>query len=528
MLSALALTACSDDDFAGDPAKEITGTFMAKEEAGFSTYYTPAIGRVGDPMPFFDKKAGDFKIMYLQEYDNNRPYRFHPFWALQTSDGANYTALGEWLPTGGTDGEQDAALGTGCCYYCEADGLYYIYYTGHNGSLSDVEAIMRATSPDLRTWTKDNFFTLYGKDFGYSAIDFRDPQIFEEGGKYHMIVATRPQWGGDPCFAEFVSSDMKTWQKGEQIKMIWDRMLECPDIFQMGNKWYCVYSESVKTSWSRKVKYMMGDSWEDLKKKFNEGPQWPEFAREGVLDTRAFYAAKTASNGTDRYIWGWCPTRTNGDNAEVGGGDGNEPNWSGALVCHKVMQNADGTLYLTAVPAMAAKYNKPADAKVVEQGSNYTLYSRLGYHNHISFTVKTSGAEDKFGISFARSTENPCGTTLKLNNPHWDASWNEDKKNLARVEFFVERQRLVGNVETGALELKDVDDFIDGADGNFYPRPADNTYNIDIYTDNSVVVMYVNGTGCFTSRIYGTPLNNWSINTYSGSIQVENLSVTQY
>ncbi len=183
MLSALALTACGDDDFAGDPAKEITGTFVAKEEAGFSTYYTPAIGRVGDPMPFFDKKAGDFKVMYLQEYDNNRPYRFHPFWALQTADGANYQSLGEWLPTGGTDGEQDAALGTGCCYYCEADGLYYIYYTGHNGSLQNVEAVMRATSSDLKTWTKDNLWTLYGNDYGYSAIDFRDPQIFEEGAK---------------------------------------------------------------------------------------------------------------------------------------------------------------------------------------------------------------------------------------------------------------------------------------------------------------------------------------------------------
>ena len=528
MLSALALTACSDDNFTGDPAKEITGYFAAQEENGYSTYYKPALGRVGDPMPFYDEKAGNYKVMYLQEYDNNRPYRFHPIWAIETSDGANYRDLGEWLPTGGTDGEQDAALGTGCCYYCKADGLYYIYYTGHNGSLANVEAVMRATSPDLKTWTKDNLWTLYGKDFGYSAVDFRDPQIFEEGGKYHMIVATRPVWGGDPCFAEFVSSDMKKWEKGEQIKMIWDRFLECPDVFQMGSKWYCIYSESVKTSWSRKVKYMMADSWEELKKCFNDGPKWPEFAREGVLDTRAFYAGKTAGHGDERYIWGWCPTRPNGDNANVGGGDGNEPSWSGALVCHKVAQNTDGTLYLTAVPAMAAKYNKPAEANIVEKGENYTMYSRLGYHNHITFTVKTADAHDQFSVSFARSTENVYGTTLRFNNAHWDAGWNDDKKDLARVEYFVDKQVEIIDRVTDKPMLVDASVFIDGADGNFYPRPADNTYNIDIYTDNSVVVMYVNGTGCFTSRIYGAAMNCWSINTVSGNITVSDVKVTTY
>ena len=525
LLSALVLTACSDDNFVGDPVRENPGYSSAKEEAGFSTYYTPTIGRVGDPMPFFDKKSNTFKVMYLQEYDNNRPYRFHPIWAVETADGANYKDLGEWIPTGGTDKEQDAAPGTGCCYYNEADGLYYVYYTGHNGQLDNVEAVLRATSPDLKTWTKDNLWALYGKDFDYSKVDFRDPQIFEEGGKYHMIIATKPIWGGDPCFAEFISTDLKNWEKGERIKMVWDRFLECPDIFEMGGKWYCVYSESFKAEWSRKVKYMMGDSWEDLKRKFNDGPQWPEFAREGVLDTRAFYAGKTASNGTDRYIWGWCPFRENGNNEATCPDD--EPKWSGALVCHKVAQNPDGTLYLAPVPAMAEKYNKPAEVKVVKTGDNYTMYGRLGYHNHISFTVKTSGANDRFGVSFARVNGNPYGTSLKFNNSHWDAGWNEDKKNLARIEYYVEKAVFFQNLN-GEWESTDVSDFIRGAEGNFYPRPADNTWNIDIYTDNSVVVVYVNGTSCFTSRIYGLTNNCWSINTYEGNISVENLTITQY
>lgn len=514
MLSAFALTACSDDNFAGDPSKDWAGTttaFASTDEAGFSTYFTPAIGRVGDPMPFYDQKGGNFKIMYLQEYDNNSSYRFHPIWAVETSDGANYKSLGEWVSTGAFDNEQDAALGTGCCFYSEKDQLYYIYYTGHNGSLAIKEAVMRATSPDLKTWTKDNSWTLYGKDSNLSGDDFRDPQIFKEGNKYHMVIATKPATGGDPCFADYTSDDMKNWKFDGTFKMIWDRFLECPDIFQMGNYWYLVYSESTRTSWSRKVKYMVADSWENLKKCFNDGPKWPD-VREGVLDTRAFYAGKTASNGTDRYIWGWCPFRVGADNyaknVNVGAGDGNEPAWSGALVCHKLQQNQDGTLTCVAVPAMAAKYSQKKEVKVMEQTKDYTLYSRLGKHNHISFTVKTAGNDDKFGVSFVRSTDNEKRYTLKFNNPHWEA----DKKDLRRIEF----------EEEGGMG------FIDAADGYFVPRPADNTYKIDIYTDNSVLVMYVNNNTCYTGRIYGIEKNCWSINSYGGSITVSDLMISEY
>ena len=74
MVAALAMTACSDDNFAGDPEKDWSATteyFTPTEEGGYATYWKPAIGRVGDPMPFYDKKAGDFKVLYLQEFDNN-------------------------------------------------------------------------------------------------------------------------------------------------------------------------------------------------------------------------------------------------------------------------------------------------------------------------------------------------------------------------------------------------------------------------------------------------------------------------
>lgn len=529
-----ATISCSDDKITGDPSRDWTGTtgqFISADEQGFSTYYNPSVGRCGDPMPFFDQKSQEFKVLYLQEYTNNPSHRFHPIWGISTKDGANYESLGELLPVGANDFAQDAALGTGCAY--EKDGTYYIYYTGHNGNCKNREVVMRATSNDFRTWTKDDLWALNGPDFGYSGNDFRDPQIFvADDNLYHMVISTYPVNGGDPVFAEFKSSDLKSWEHVGRIRMIWDRMLECPDIFKMGNYWYMVYSESFRTSWSRKVKYMMANSYEELKDCFNNGPKWPADGHEGVLDTRAFYAAKTASNGTDRYIWGWCPFRSGSDihemNINVGGGDGNEPNWSGALVCHKIIQHENGTLTLGEVPAIKAKYNEAQTVSVMaSNGYNdgtltgndaYVLYNRLGTHNHISFTVKTSNNWDKFGISLVRSTDLDYYYTMVV---------NPEDENHRKVNFEQEGYRIVTVEENGKKVEKKIygKGFIDGIDGYWFERPSDNVYNIDIYTDNSVMVMYINDNVCYTNRIYGITKNCWSINNYGGTITVSDVKV---
>ncbi len=528
----VAFTSCYNEyDAPGETVKDWAGTserFVPTDERGFTTFYTPYVikptdnvGGVGDPMPFYDAKNSEFKVLYLQDYANNKAYCFHPYWGLKTKDCSSYESLGEILSAGSNDFQQDAALGTGCCFYNEADGLYYIYYTGENGKCTNRQVVMRATSPDFKTWTRDNLWQLNGPEYGYNGFDFRDPQIFKgDDGKFHMVIATRPQAGGNGIFAEFVSTDMKNWENAGSFPMVWDRFCECPDVFKMGDWWYLVYSESFKTSWSRKVKYMMADSWENLKKCFNDpGANWPKDGREGVLDSRAFYAGKTASNGTDRYIWGWCPYRPIDDidvrNTNVGAGDGNEPKWGGALVCHKVLQHEDGTLTLTAVPSLNNKYNKPqtvremeskgyANGKLTGEGA-YVLYNRLGYHNHMSFTVKTAGNTDKFGVSLFRGSDS---------KKYYTMVFNPEGENDRKI-----------NMEQEGAEGKG---FIEAVDSYKFQRPADNVYNIDIYTDNSVFVIYVNDNICYTMRLYGIQKNCWSINNYGGEIEVSNLKVSAY
>ena len=121
----LPLASCSDDDAVLEQKDwSTTSYFSSTDETAQGTYYKPAVGYVGDPMPFYDPVAGDFKIMYLQDFRPNPAGTYHPIWAVSTKDAANYESLGELVSCGNIN-EQDAAIGTGSTIYDESSKLYY-------------------------------------------------------------------------------------------------------------------------------------------------------------------------------------------------------------------------------------------------------------------------------------------------------------------------------------------------------------------------------------------------------------------
>lgn len=534
---ALPLASCSDSDVAPEQKDWSTTTYFYSADAAMQdTYYKPTVGYVGDPMPFFDPVAGDFKVLYLQDFRPNPEGTYHPIWGVSTKDAAHYASLGE-LVSCGTKKSQDAAIGTGSTIYDEASKLYYTFYTGNKylptGDES-AQAVMVATSSDFKTWTKDRTFLLKGQDFGYDKNDFRDPFVFKgDDGKFHMLISTKK--GGKGSLAEFVSDDLKNWtDNGVFMTMMWDRFYECPDLFKMGDYWYLVYSEIHHAV--RRVQYFKGRTLDELKAcTANDVARWPD-AHEGFLDSRGLYAGKTASDGTNRYLWGWCPTRSGKDNTAVGASPA-EPEWAGNLVCYKLIQHEDGTLTLGEVEAISNKYNKVCEVEVKDQngmsvverkdaegnlirdekgevikdtilsGDNaYMLLSRLGSHNKISFTVTTSNEWDKFGISMVRGSDSKKYYTMVV---------NPENENNRKVNF--EEQGVEGK------------GFIAGIDGYVFARPADNVYNITIYTDNSICVMYINDVCSYTNRIYGIQKNCWSINSYNGAnVKISNLQICQY
>lgn len=511
----VSLASCNNDDpVLTQKDWQGTATYFASTDEQFTTYYRPAVGYVGDPMPFYDPVEQSFKILYLQDFRPNPADTYHPIWGVSTKDLSSYQSLGELIPTG-TAAEADAALGTGSTIYNEAEKLYYTFYTGHT---SRQEVVMMATSSDFKTWTKSKSFYLQGDDYGYSVKDFRDPFVFKgDDGQYHMIVST--QQGTKGVLAEFTSTDLKSWEsKGVFMSMMWDRFYECPDIFKMGDWWYLVYSE--KDPVMRKVQYFKGRTLEDLKAcTVNDAGLWPD-SREGMLDSRAFYAGKTASDGTNRYIWGWCPTRAGNNNTAVGAAP-NEPEWAGNLVAHRIIQHEDGTLSLGYVEGIDKKYTTESPLKVMAKsetgvtenadkyvltGDAYVLFNRLNVSNKLSFTVKANSKTDKFGFSFVRGTDSKKYYTIVVSP--------ENGGNDKKLNFEENGEEGIG--------------FVEGIDGYYFSTPANNEYNVTIYTDNSVCVVYINDDVVYTNRIYGLQKNCWSINSYEGTVEVSNVRVNYY
>ena len=449
-------------------------------------------------MPFYDAQSGLFRIYYLQEFRPNDPATYHPVYAVETRDFVNYGESGEVLPTGGRE-DQDAAIGTGSVIRCHKDGLYYLFYTGNKYHPSDWEnrqVVMSATSTDGVEWSKTDL-RLNGNEWYYYRNDFRDPEVFRtEDGVYHMLVATGKD--GRNVLAEFTSSDCRNWShKGLFMNTLWDRFYECPNVFKMGEWWYLVYSELHKEI--RRVQYFKSKTYEGLAAcTKDDNPVWPD-NHEGYLDSRGFYAGKTASDGSNRYIWGWCPTRRDNNNTAVNNDNG-EPDWAGTLVAHRLIQHDDGSLTLGEIETVRNWFNDEVSvsttATSIAAGGSIELPA-LSDKTHLSFTVTASSAQTKFGVSIAKES---------WSGRYYSLIVNPEANNMAKVNFEQEGPDAMG--------------FIPYIDGYFFSQPADRIYHIDIYIDRSVLVLYINGQVSYTNRIYGMSGKSWSIKCYDGSIQI--------
>ncbi|MFH1084730.1 MAG: glycoside hydrolase, partial [Chloroflexota bacterium] len=280
-------------------------------------FYRPTDGVAADLIPFF--WHGDYHLFYLKDYRDDAGHgEGTPWFHLVTRDFCQFADWGEALPRGAPEA-QDLWVFTGSVI--ERNGLFSIYYTGHNshyqGSGRPVQAVMRATSLDLRAWTKDKAFAFTAPTArGYEPDDWRDPFVYWDAsaGRYAMLLAARKQQGPSRhrgLVALATSPDLRAWTVEEPF---WAPDLyythECPDLFRWGDWWYLVYS----TFSERCVTHY----------RISRSPRGPWLApANDTFDARAYYAAKTAGDGARRYAFGWLPTRQGerDDGAWQWGGD---------------------------------------------------------------------------------------------------------------------------------------------------------------------------------------------------------------
>ena len=290
-------------------------------DRNFIHYCCALNGRCGDFIPFYHDGVFHLFTIVGRNWDH-----------IITTDFVHFQEVGTAI-YGGTDEEQDQCIYTGSVIY--ANGQFHIFYTGHNNFYAeqgkDPEVVMHAVSDDCYLWVKRPAFRIPPDRTRYQNGGWRDPYVFynEEAKEYWMILTgainewQNKRWG---CTVLVTSPDLENWTIQDPLYAphMYDSH-ECPDMFQMGDKWYLIFS--TYTRWWE-THYRISDS--------PNGP-WHIPAEDNLFDGRAFYAAKTVSDGKRRFIVGWHSVRK--DNSDKGTYE-----WGGCLDVHEIVQKPDGTL----------------------------------------------------------------------------------------------------------------------------------------------------------------------------------------
>ena len=315
--------------------------------------FKPADGEAsGDTMPFYWND--EWHLFYLKPPPGAWGY---PDRAMNSMGHLVSRDLVDWkvLPNAlapGAPGQPDChGVWTGSLI--EHEGVFHFFYTGFNREPAPRQTICHATSDDLLHWVKDNANPILRPDpERYEVVDWRDPFLYRDDrrGGFAMLIAARLSSGPEfrrGCIVVARSNDLRTWDVSEPP---WTprvtHCMECPELFQLGDYWYLVfsrYSEHAQTI------YRVARS--------PDGP-W-QSRRLDSIDGRRFYAAKSASDGARRVTFAWTAVHTR-DRADA------PWEWGGELCSpRELVSLPDGTLISRLVPEVAASYAAMAEVGFV-------------------------------------------------------------------------------------------------------------------------------------------------------------------
>jgi sucrose-6-phosphate hydrolase SacC (GH32 family) len=343
----------------------------------------PLVLDLGDPNPFY--KEGVYYIYYLQNSG------FHPWYLVKTDDLLSSTYPQEVIRASGDAAARDRWVGSGSVLQ-DQNGEHHLFYTGHNTSISPVEAVMHATATDktLANWTLQTANTFSGSS-GYSDYDFRDPLVFwnETAQKYWMLITSR--YMSQAAIGLYTSDDLNSWAAAAPLYTeVSPLNLEVPDYFSLQGTPFIVYSDQRDSA--RQVKYLQ-----------QSGAIWTKPAYD-ALDGKAFYAARTAGSAEERLLFGWVAHKNGRNNS---GGSV----WGGDLMVHQVHKLDNGELVVALPEKMRTGLATPAElTRAIAEGvtdnlsaidltpnGRFTL-TELAEKNRLSLRVTSANANASFGI----------------------------------------------------------------------------------------------------------------------------------
>ena len=475
------------------------------KEMHMSIFYKPANAYVGDVIPFFDK--GLFKPFYLKIWrDYSGKDRIDGWHMLTTSDHVHVTER----PTG-IEGGTGSVL--------EIDGLYHMFYCKFDFDYSPVkQMICHAVSKNLEVWEELPEETFTADGIIYELSDWRDPFVFwnEEAEEYWMLVSTqlcgRTMRKG--CVGLCTSRDLKKWEYRPPFYApgIHQSAHECADLFKMGDWYYLIYSAYTDRF---QTYYRMSRSL--------NGP-WitPEV---DTFDTRAFYAAKTGTDGRNRYLYAWNPTREYNMwqfNAQQNRGkDYNTWDWGGSMVVHLLHQNADGTLGVSALPSVDELFAQPQPIEYDVLAGNWTLNKCtagvVSPYSYSSILLNTIPDSCRLSLDFTFETPiRQFGVALQVGEAFSMGYYLCFEPARGRVQY-----------KTGLRMYED--------GGKMFPyevemeRPLklvpNKRHHLCLYIEDSILEVYIDNEVALSTRMFDYKHRRIGLFVSEGSANFENISI---
>ena len=460
----------ADEFRAADKAAEtpVEGSVVSNVIPG-----TPASRlRMGDPNPYYEN--GTYHVFYL--HDDGR----HPWYLASTDDLTSFTAPREVLPVGSAADSQDNWTGSGSVIK-DGSGDYHLFYTGHNQTITPVEAVMKAVADDVTSdsWMKQPERTFTGTN-GYSDYDFRDPWVFwnADDNAYWMLLTSR--YNDQAAIGLYTSDDLDTWTPQPPLyQETSDLNLEVPDLLMLDDHPFLLYSDQRDAS--RQVRHLVADG--------AGGWEYPDY---DALDGRGYYAGRSAGPNDEKLLFGWVPHK-------LGKADSGLFRWGGDLVSHELYRNSNGDLSVKMPDLISTQLDSAQSVGLAWQRGTVT-------ENGSGFSVSGDGA-------------------FTLMSPQALTRWHIELDGYPAADSFGIQFRRPDNGQQAFVSLSTADNearfHLDSdADNPNDPRVAvplnDPVVTLDLLLDpiNEYGVLYINEFRALTFRFYD--MNAYEVGLFSG------------
>jgi beta-fructofuranosidase len=265
-------------------------------------------------------------------------------------------------------------------------------------------------------------------------------------------------------------------------------MHEMPDLFRMGDYWYLLTTEYSDKS---KTVYRMS--------KTLNGP-WTAPV-DDAFDGRAYYAARSYSDGDKRYLFGWVPTKENENDLD-------KWQWGGALVVHEVYPREDGSLGVKIPDGVYHAFRE--EESLIREPLRLSAGGALAE----TYLAKETGDLFKFEakVSFSETTRS-FGIRLFDDEATGDAY---------EFLFHVGENRLSfdrrPNLPWNRYDNKGLE------------RPiafeANKEYTLRVIVDDTIATVYIDGVA-LNARMYATPGTSLAMYVVDGELDIKSAALAK-